>query len=167
MSDLPPARPPCCHFCGAEKKLRGDLTEPQLEAFRQAVADPDIRVVCEDCFRAAMYAAPENPFGEDGRPRGGPAATQVSFPDDRGGDEADFDRDSVSFPAEVAGQRVLCRVSAEALVHHFGAKSRAPGHLREAFAGNREAIRLLAKSLLESGKVCPDGELRITHYDTP
>jgi hypothetical protein len=63
---LPLALPPCCDFCGSEKGLRSDLTDRQLEAFRQAVADRDIRRVCADCFRDAMYASQENPLWKGG-----------------------------------------------------------------------------------------------------
>ena len=52
---------------------------------------------------------------------------------------------TVAFEAVVDGQRVTCEISEEALMDHFGAKSRRAVDLVDAFKGNRAAIEAVGR----------------------
>ena len=58
----------------------------------------------------------------------------------------DFDRHVVSFPGEAAGQRVLCRISREALADDFGADGEVRDRFMAAFQKNRRVIEKIAAS---------------------
>ena len=54
----------------------------------------------------------------------------------------------LSFPAMVDGRRVECRISAEALKQHFGAKSVREPDLHDAFQTHRAEIESAARWML-------------------
>lgn len=55
----------------------------------------------------------------------------------------------LAFPATVDGRAVECRISAEALKDHFGARSVRESDLYEAFAAHRAEIESAARWMLQ------------------
>lgn len=58
---------------------------------------------------------------------------------------------SIAFPAIVDGRSRRCLVTEEALRDHFGASSREPSALQQAFDSNRIVIEAIAEDRLRTG----------------
>lgn len=74
----------------------------------------------------------------------------------------DFERDCVSFPADLSGKRIVCKISYEALTDHFGGS---PSDPLSSFKQNRAAIERIATRLIEGGRVSDDNVLIIYSAD--
>lgn len=73
----------------------------------------------------------------------------------------DFDRGAVSFEAYVDHQRVICKITDEALQDHFD-NSAQP---MDAYTRNRDAIESLAIDLIERDGVIPTSPFIIRSKD--
>lgn len=62
----------------------------------------------------------------------------------------DGDRFAIAFGADVDGKHVVCLISGEALVDHFGAREKREGML-QAFLRNRNSIEKKARDLIDRG----------------
>lgn len=85
---------------------------------------------------------------------------QVTFAND---ESWDFHRDIVRFTATVDGKTTQCAISYDALMKWYGARG-GPNEAKAltSFKGNRSSIEALAKSLIQKGRVNPNGEVLIT-----
>lgn len=70
----------------------------------------------------------------------------------------DFDRERVTFPADVDGRRITCGISLEALQDDYGGILHQPV---EAFRQNRSAIEKLAERLIRQHRFESDGSILI------
>ena len=73
----------------------------------------------------------------------------------------DFNRDTVVFPGEAEGERVLCAISREALEDHFGADGQTKEQRVETFRRNRREIEQMAREIYLNKPVSPDGAVLI------
>jgi len=65
-----------------------------------------------------------------------------------------FDRDSISFPAEVDGQRLTCLVTIEALQARYGlGDPQDREQAEQAFLIHQDEIRSVARTLIERGLI--------------
>jgi len=74
----------------------------------------------------------------------------------------DFDRDTVVFPGEAEGERVLCAISREALDDHFGADGQTKEQRVETFRRNRQEIERMAREIYLNKPVPPNGAVLVT-----
>jgi len=79
----------------------------------------------------------------------------------------DFDRDTVAFPGEAEGERVLCAISREALEDHFGADGQTKEQRVETFRRNRQEIERMAREIYLKKPVPPDGAVLIKTSEVP
>jgi len=70
----------------------------------------------------------------------------------------DGNRDLVSFPADVNGNRIRCAISWEALQDNFGGNNVAP---LDCFKANRPRIEATAAGLIQKGRFEADGSILI------
>ena len=70
--------------------------------------------------------------------------------------------EQVSFPADVDGRRIPCRISWEALHDSFGARTMEP---LEAFRQHRSAIETIAERLINRKRFEEDGSIFIRSED--
>jgi hypothetical protein len=77
----------------------------------------------------------------------------------------DRDRDVISFPAQIAEKRFLCRISREALEDDFGADLEAGERHMEAFRKHRKVIEALAAIKFLDGTIEEPGVLLINTGD--
>jgi hypothetical protein len=83
---------------------------------------------------------------------------KIEFPPQ---EQDDFDRDCVAFPAKVDGQKIVCRVSHEALMERCMATT---DSVLSTFRTNRATIKAIAAKMIEEGRVA-GGELLICSAD--
>lgn len=74
----------------------------------------------------------------------------------------DVNTDCVSFPADIDGKRIACRVSWEALHDNFGGQYLQP---LEAFRSSRAAVERKAAQLIEQQRFEKDGSVLIRSGD--
>jgi hypothetical protein len=84
----------------------------------------------------------------------------IQFPDNE--PHYVFERDCLAFRALADGKPVECLVSAELLMHRFGAREFTEQALRQAFARHRGEIQAIARHHIEMGWVNPDNRLLLT-----
>jgi hypothetical protein len=82
----------------------------------------------------------------------------VNFPDLQAWDG---DRFAMSFPADVDGKRVVCRISVEALQDGYDPQ----GEPRAIFAANRGSIEVIAERLIFQNRFESDGSVLIRSSD--
>lgn len=78
---------------------------------------------------------------------------KISFP--RTAPEFDSESFTLTFPADVDGDRVECGITAEALEDHFGARSISEMDLVNAFDAHRGAIEEAAAAQIEAAQGAP------------
>ena len=76
----------------------------------------------------------------------------------------DADRFAMAFVAYDGSKRVLCMISGEALLHHFGAKE-VSGGMEAAFVANVSKIEAKARELYRAGRVDESGRVLLRSAD--
>jgi hypothetical protein len=83
---------------------------------------------------------------------------------EEGDQKWDFDRFAMGFGGYDGTTRVICLISGEALISHFGARGRRED-MEAAFVANRREIEEKARELYRAGAVTEEGRVLVRSAD--